>query len=1217
MSLSCVSKESYSTLQAVLSKLLIKHEPAIKILDDRNLVILETNNDSVGFTFIGSDAEDEYKQAYLSFKQLFRENYENWNTHSISFVVCFTNHCQKEIYLNSIEMDVYFCRKYIVKYDSDATLLERELLKLPFLPVNEGKIAGVETPPSAQALMRGIGISSALSSYIITPRERSANRIIEDIANKKIILPEIKYKQISSDLSEKRLPELTRIKELTIKAFRGYNVEQHFDLDSDIVVLFGPNGLGKTSFFDALDFACTGRIGRLSKNKTRNITQDEFNDLACHLNCKDNNGFVKMKVCKDGLHSEIKRNVNEWSTAYVNTEPQDRSSILQILTSADWGDKKERIEHLERIFRATHLFSQTAPELLTDFEKDSRLSSDIVARTFALDDYATGLAKTDKIIEILNSQISRTEDKVNELQLQLKKVQQITTQIPEIQEDVEIGGHLRKLTEVLISDICSKTEINVEQGSQEITAGVVREWRSILEAKVHNAENVLTKMGYLETRFAQYEIDKQELEQIETALKIINDDMRINQLAYNESELERNSTQALITNITAELKVVENDLNNYNELKMLIERNDQVKSRFNKMNYELEQLKASDSDIRTKVSELVEKLEEIERYGDTLGKNHYESNERVNSYQKIIEGFKEFESNRRNLQQLNESRQAEMLTFEELKETQISLEGSIEKETEQFEHKELFYRDLMVNQTDLTNLLDQLEYHIDDGMCPVCGTNHDTREELVRIIRNQKATQPQTIHDAAEMCQTLRKSIANKKELLITVTHKIIVKQKELDELEVKIERNLSAISDYEKLLENVGASLAADNRIQTITSLCDEERLSLSSLKNKIEENSTLARKYASELDELKNTQGSIAYKVDTAKHDIDELRKEQSEIIEKVGLIGLSLDLSLPKLVAQQTVLYEKKNKMLNENSELYIGVEELSSTLAELTLNRNKLETKKNQLLQDKELLGCNISSYNNQAYAVMNTDKVVLGKIQSEQVTVRMQIQTLESLTAKTLTLERALDASQRSAMLAEAELERNGLIKQIDDFTSKVHQDIQQRKWFINLKDILRKESAKAVDGYVHAFGPITTLLQKRLRAVHGFGDVKLNSCDSEIRVEVDYQGKVVKPTDYFSDSQKQILMLSLFLSERISQTWSGFSPILLDDPVTHFDDLNAFCFVELIRGLVSTSKGQMQIFISTCEERLYDLMRQKFSDCAKYYRFCSITNEGPIIIGEN
>jgi len=108
----------------------------------------------------------------------------------------------------------------------------------------------------------------------------------------------------------------------------------------------------------------------------------------------------------------------------------------------------------------------------------------------------------------------------------------------------------------------------------------------------------------------------------------------------------------------------------------------------------------------------------------------------------------------------------------------------------------------------------------------------------------------------------------------------------------------------------------------------------------------------------------------------------------------------------------------------------------------------------------------------------------------------------------------------------------------------------------------------------------------------------------------------VKPVDYFSDSQKQILMLSIYLASRFTQTWSGFAPVMMDDPVTHFDDLNAFGFVELIRGLLTTSKGKKQFFISTCEDRLFELMQKKFKNLpggAIFYKFESIDQNGPIV----
>ena len=74
------------------------------------------------------------------------------------------------------------------------------------------------------------------------------------------------------------------------------------------------------------------------------------------------------------------------------------------------------------------------------------------------------------------------------------------------------------------------------------------------------------------------------------------------------------------------------------------------------------------------------------------------------------------------------------------------------------------------------------------------------------------------------------------------------------------------------------------------------------------------------------------------------------------------------------------------------------------------------------------------------------------------------------------------------------------------------------------------------------------------------------------------------------------------------------SVVLLDDPVTHFDDLNAYGFIELIRGIVSTSPDAWQFVISTCEERLFDLMRKKFAPSkAIFYQLIGMSEGGPSV----
>jgi recombinational DNA repair ATPase RecF len=54
-----------------------------------------------------------------------------------------------------------------------------------------------------------------------------------------------------------------RLTKLEVEHFRGYNEPRSFDCLADVVILCGPNGSGKTSFFDALSWGLFGDIRRL------------------------------------------------------------------------------------------------------------------------------------------------------------------------------------------------------------------------------------------------------------------------------------------------------------------------------------------------------------------------------------------------------------------------------------------------------------------------------------------------------------------------------------------------------------------------------------------------------------------------------------------------------------------------------------------------------------------------------------------------------------------------------------------------------------------------------------------------------------------------------------------------------------------------------------------------------------------------------------------
>lgn len=142
--------------------------------------------------------------------------------------------------------------------------------------------------------------------------------------------------------------------------------------------------------------------------------------------------------------------------------------------------------------------------------------------------------------------------------------------------------------------------------------------------------------------------------------------------------------------------------------------------------------------------------------------------------------------------------------------------------------------------------------------------------------------------------------------------------------------------------------------------------------------------------------------------------------------------------------------------------------------------------------------------------------------------------------------------------------------------------------------LLRTQQALATDHFITEYGPRTAVIQQRLRPVYGFGEVEVSSKDSAIGIRVHRKGETLRPMDFFSQSQVQTLVLGLFLTACSSQTPSGFSSIMMDDPVTHFDDRNTYALLDLILRWQSSPEGEWQFVISTCDEKLLQLARYKF-----------------------
>src|SRR3989344_8935703 len=85
-----------------------------------------------------------------------------------------------------------------------------------------------------------------------------------------------------------------KLKKLTAKGFRGFNDEQPILLDSGIVLVYGLNGSGKSSFTEALEWLFFGEISRqrLSRCKSEYQYEEYLRNL---FYTKPENPFVEVE----------------------------------------------------------------------------------------------------------------------------------------------------------------------------------------------------------------------------------------------------------------------------------------------------------------------------------------------------------------------------------------------------------------------------------------------------------------------------------------------------------------------------------------------------------------------------------------------------------------------------------------------------------------------------------------------------------------------------------------------------------------------------------------------------------------------------------------------------------------------------------------------------------------------------------------------------------
>jgi exonuclease SbcC len=518
------------------------------------------------------------------------------------------------------------------------------------------------------------------------------------------------------------------------------------------------------------------------------------------------------------------------------------------------------------------------------------------------------------------------------------------------------------------------------------------------------------------------------------------------------------------------------------------------------------------------------------------------------------------------------------------------------------------------NDTSLQKLIAELRTYIDGAICLLCGHDHGSQDALLAAI-DQRMTQSDLVVRLSEALATERTKLGAQVAERQAMFDELGQDEEQLGQATTEREELERQRRTYETALSSIGLSLAnvtAQQLAQMSIQLHEAETLAASAVNDARQllgaADASLAAAQDSYQALERECQASTAL-LEAAKGRLNELLAEANR-----GAVNLVAD--LPTLAEQ---LGDVEARLIQASLSVKNASASLDTQKAVHAAAKATLAAARTSHQQAAQIW--NTYQTNVQFLVAALTAAGLDSGVSDEQLHQLVQDATARETMAlglrdRVADLEVAVDTAATSAAfqnLRDRILANANLIKQADERAHKVEPWLT---YFEDVTKLLGGQQAVATEHFIKQYGPRTAVIQQRLRPVYGFGEIEVSSKDSAIGIRVHRKGQELRPTDYFSQSQVQTLVLGLFLTACSSQTWSGFSSIMMDDPVTHFDDLNMYAMLDLISGLQSSPEGERQFVISTCDEKLLQLARQKFRHmgaAAKFYRFSAIGTEGPLV----
>lgn len=1047
---------------------------------------------------------------------------------------------------------------------------------------------------------------------------------------------------------------MNKIKSIEVRDFRVYEGTARFEFcDSkgiaNLVAIYAPNGFGKTSFFDAIEWAYSDKINRLEQSVLKNeVKGDDFsiNDkiVLTNRNSYRKNKKSRGKVTIDTENGPLIKEVSVRKRNNVDTKDDYRAGTISGFYT------KEQIKDLPSTNILTHdqidrFLRQETPEqkfaVLQDFWPEGK-------RTF----------KKYKDIKVLLSQV---EGRSREISAEIDSLQ---SQIDELSMSHDSSIRIGQLIELINSRdyLASKFEFSDKRlGKKQYDTLLFNSSlnkKKIIEA-IEESKRRSNQLVWLKGNFEVY--NKKTIE-ISTLVKDID-------LLKNRLILFRNFNQ-----LNSDITAVNNNINDlkkkHDEFQIVFKDIDDIL----KSKKDIENINATINKSYKKISSININLSSYNKWIDKLSRFVIECNESLSKFRKdrdiIEQNYLEFlqrksqkENINNNIEKSDLERKGILSKIKELEYLKVTFNSICSHK--QWEHDIL--SDDPIFQTSRCQLV-ELNITLND-LCTELekkniefNTAGELSENLEKIKVWGEKYVASTRQDDCPLCNSkfsnfeelLARVTQNKDDALNITEKKLIIEKIKLELDTIKNDINdleNSLVSMIQEKIESVNYELDVYNK-KLVPLNNDrvelESQISLFTLI--INEKASFFRFY--DLDEndinehtVSILNSRIVKQIDSNISKVERVEKILHNLREKSDYkheFKAKYDSLISSSESQKDIITFNDSQKLSLNLANKHHLNIVEDSKVSLKSNINSLSKEIAEKIKEKDTLTEKITLVNDR----LESDESNLSE--SSILDTLIDKEALRSKSDKYIFdyLERYqrcnLEDDPEEALISQY-IEKEGEIKeylegninQLDLFETHVERAINQnlRSEYINKQEALRErlepvETAKVrlnkliascmtymqegIDSYFNK--EVINKIYQRIEPHPSLTEInfiaEIGDKGPRLLISAKGDNEEVNPAIYLSAGQVNVLSLSIFLAKAFVHGGNSISTIFMDDPVHNLSDINILSFIDLLRSLTSTHKKQ--IVLSTHDEKFFKLMQNKIPEKYNKSKYIELAGEGMI-----